>query len=58
MRAVAERAGEKNRRSLDACSIHGKYGEHNPEIQHPIRDESGVKPAHHARSYRENEGVH
>ena len=42
MRAVPERAGEKNRRGLNACSIHGKYVEHNPEIRHPIRNESGV----------------
>ena len=48
MRAVPERAGEKNRQGLDAGSLHGKYEEHNPEIRHPIRDESGVEPTHHA----------
>ena len=33
---------------FDACSFHGKKVEHNPEIRHPIRDENGVEPAHHA----------
>ena len=49
MGAVPERAGEKNRRGLDACSLHGKYVEHNPEIRHQVRDESRVEPAHHAK---------
>ena len=51
-------AGEKNQRGLDACSIHGKYVEHSPEIQHIIRDENGIEPVHHAKHCRENDGIH
>ena len=58
MVTVPELAGEKDQRGLDSRSIHGKYVEHNPEIRHPISDESGVEPAHLARGDRENDGVH
>ena len=55
MGTVQERAGEKNRRGLAACSLHGEYLEHNPEIWHSVRDKIGVESAHRARSNRKNE---
>ena len=38
MGTIPKRAGEKDRRGLDARSVHGEYVEHNPEIRHPVRD--------------------
>ena len=45
MRTMPKRDGEKDRRGLNARSVHGEYVECNPAIRHPVRDESGVEPA-------------
>ena len=45
MRTMPKRDEEKDRRGLNARSVHGEYVECNPAIRHPVRDESGVEPA-------------